>query len=299
MTRLMPTARTLVALLACSSVGTASAEPTKEHVAPAARVAQARTPLRVAIVPGIAVNLDAARVDALSQDLAQALNSELLVEASGGLEVRRLLPAEDLPPDCVTDPKCTADVARRTNADQLLFVVMVDSGAGGTIQVDITWVEPSSGRSASRPAIDLTSVTDAKTKFALAARQLLPDAPVRERPTPGGGGPVPTMTKGTPRHFSTTAKITAGVGVVGIGAGIALGLTARSRYRDCENDVVMCSEDDRSSIRTFAAAADVAFVIGIGGAVTTLVLYLNSAEEPRFIVAPTQDGAAVTAVGRF
>ena len=111
--------------------------------------------LRVAIVPGIAVNLDASRVDALSQDLAEALNAELDIEAVGGLEVRRQLQADGLPADCVTTPSCTTQVAKATGATQLLFVVMVDTGAGGSIQIDATWIEPGSGHAASRPAIDL------------------------------------------------------------------------------------------------------------------------------------------------
>src|SRR5687768_11945883 len=92
--------------------------------------------LRVAVVPGVAVNMDAARVDALSQDLATALATELEVEAIGGLEVRRRLPADGLPPDCVATPACTVDVARRLDVQQLLFVVMVD--AGGAVQIDST-----------------------------------------------------------------------------------------------------------------------------------------------------------------
>jgi hypothetical protein len=265
-------------------------------------VASAETaPARVAIVPGIAVNLDTARVDALSQDLAQALNTELVVEAIGGLEVRRLLPADGLPPDCVTTPACTADVAKRTNATQLLFVVMVDSGSGGSIQVDATWVDPASGKTASRPAIDLTSAADAPAKFSSAAHDLLPDAPLRDKPTNGGGGfGVNTkMTEGVPRHFTTPAKITAAVGVVGLGAGIAFGLSTRSRYHECENNVVQCSEQDRSGIRNFGLAADAGFVVAIGGAIATVVLYLSSAEEPRMIVSPTSDGATVSAIGRF
>ncbi|HEY5949575.1 MAG TPA: hypothetical protein VIV40_28970, partial [Kofleriaceae bacterium] len=171
-------------------------------------------PPRVAIVPGIAVNLDTARVDALSQDLAQALMTELVVDAVGGLEVRRLLPADGLAPDCVTTPACTADVAKRTNATQLLFVVMVDSGSGGSIQIDTTWVDPATGKTASRPAIDLTSTGEAKAKFELAARSLLPEAQVRPKDTNGGGGlGVHTqMTDGVPRHFTTPAKITAAIG---------------------------------------------------------------------------------------
>src|SRR4051794_24873003 len=109
--------------------------------------------IKVAVVPGVAVNLDAARVDALSQDLAEGLASALDVDAVGGLEVRRQLPADGVPPDCATNPTCTADVAKRTGAQQLLFVVMVDSGAGGSVQIDTTWVEPETGKSASRPPI--------------------------------------------------------------------------------------------------------------------------------------------------
>ena len=70
--------------------------------------------IKVAVVPGVAVNLDAARVDALSQDLAEGLASALDIDAVGGLEVRRQLPAEGVPPDCATKPTCTADVAKRT-----------------------------------------------------------------------------------------------------------------------------------------------------------------------------------------
>ena len=75
--------------------------------------------IKVAVVPGIAVNLDAARVDALSQDLANALQSELDVDAIGGVEVRRKLPEAGLAPDCVANQTCISDVARRLEATQL------------------------------------------------------------------------------------------------------------------------------------------------------------------------------------
>jgi len=272
--------------------GIAAAEP----AAPAA-------PPRVAIVPGIAVNLDTARVDALSQDLAKALMSELVVDAVGGLEVRRLLPAEGLPPDCVTTPACTADVAKRTHASQLLFVVMVDSGAGGSIQIDTTWVDPAAGKTASRPAIDLTSASDASTKLRTAARDLLPDAAVREKPVTGGTttviGVSTKMTDGVPRHFSTPAKITAAVGVVGLGAGIAFGLSTRSKFNACDDSPATCTQGDRDSIRLRGIAADAGFAVALGGAIATVVLYVTSGEEPRLIVAPTSDGATVSALARF
>jgi hypothetical protein len=291
MARMMGRLLLMTMLLASST--TAVAAPTV--------VAQASSPLRVAIIPGIAVNLDTARVDALSQELAESLMVELDIQAIGGLEVRRLLPPDGIPADCVTTPACTADVARRTNTTQLLFVVMVDSGSGGSVQIDTTWVDPTNNQSASRPAIDLTNPSEAKPKFTAAARTLLPDAPVRKSDTGSTGGLVaaPSMTEGVPRHFATPAKITAAVAGVGLGAGIAFGLVTRSKYNSCESDLVGCSDGKRDSIRTFSILADTGFVIAVGAAIATVVLYATSSEEPRLIVAPTADGATVGAFGRF
>jgi hypothetical protein len=253
---------------------------------------------RVAIVPGIAVNLDTARVDALSQDLAEALTTDLDVQATGGLEVRRKLPPEGVPPDCVTTPACIADVAQRTGATQLLFVVMVDSGAGGSIQIDATWVDAATGRTESRPAIDLTSTAEARAKFQATARQLLPDARVRASATTTTVI-APRMTEGTPRHLTTPAKITGAIALVGLGAGIAVGVSTRSKFERCENDPVRCTEDNRRSIRTAGALADTGFVVATGAAIATVVLYLTSSEEPRLIVTPTAEGGTVGLVGRF
>jgi len=252
---------------------------------------------RVAIVPGIAVNLDTARVDALSQDLAEALNQELEVEAIGGLEVRRLLPADGLPPDCVTTPKCTAEVAKRTRSSQLLFVVMVDSGSGGTIQVDSTWADPATGRTASRPAIDLTSAAEAKSKFAAMAHQLLPDAKVREKPV---GGIDAKMSAETPRHFTVPSMITAGVAVVGVGFSIGFAIDAASKFSACKSNVYVCTTDDRDKLRNTALIADVTGAIGIAGAVATVVLYMTSAKEAHVIVEPAPGGGASASwLGRF
>ncbi len=287
--------RSLVLTLVLASTSTvATAEPARP------RVAQADAKLRVAIVPGIAVNLDTARVDALSQDLAEALMVDLDIEAVGGLEVRRQLPPDGVPPDCVTTPACTADVARRTGAQQLLFVVMVDSGAGGSVQVDTTWVDPAANKSASRPAIDLTSASEARTKFTASARQLLPDAPLRSKPVTNTGTGVPTMTEGVPRHFTTPAKVTAAVAVVGLGAGIAFGLQTRSKFNACDSNPSTCTDSKRDSIRTFGILADAGFIVAAGAAIATVALYVTSKEEPRVIVSPTPEGgAAVTAFGRF
>ncbi len=258
--------------------------------------------VKVAIVPGIAVNLDASRVDALSQDLADALSTELEVDAVGGLEVRRQLPAEGLPPDCVATPTCVADVAKRLGAAQLLFVVMVDSGGGGSVQVDSTWIEPATGKSASRPAIDIAVITDARSRFAAAARSLLPDAAVRPRPPTGGNGGGGTMTTAVPRHFTKTAMVTAGVAVVGLGVGIGFGIKAKNLFNDCDKPSAPCSGSQEDKIRSTALIADVGFLVAAAGAVATAVLFATSGEESRMVVSPSVEssgGVSLIFSGRF
>jgi hypothetical protein len=258
--------------------------------------------IKVAVVPGIAVNLDAARVDALSQDMAEGLAAELDIDAVGGLEVRRQLPAEGLPPDCVTTPACTADVAKRTGAQQLLFVVMVDSGAGGAVQVDTTWVEPSSGKSASRPPLDLTSTidADAKEKFQSAATRLLPDAPVKPKAVGTTQIIQAPLVGGEPRHFTTPSLITGGVAIVGAGVWIGFGLATRSKYNTCHDHAATCTEGQKSTIRNYGHIADAGWALGLAGTIATTVLYATSGKEPHVEVAPNAaGGATVSAFGRF
>lgn len=253
--------------------------------------------IKVAVIPGIAVNLDAARVDALSADLADSLQAELDIEAIGGLEVRRALPAEGIPPDCVATPACTLDVAKRVGASQLLFVVMVDTGTGGSIQIDTTWVEPSTGKSASRPALDIAALGDAKARFITAAPILLPDAPIR--PKPKTGGIAGTLAPAIPRHVSTPAKITSVIAVVGVGLGIGFGLKARSAYKSCNENRTSCTDSDRDSIRNSSLIADASFLVGVGAAIATTVLYVGSGKEAHLVVEPSSQGAAVAVVGTF
>jgi len=254
--------------------------------------------IKVAVVPGIAVNLDSARVDALSQDLADALASELDIDAAGGLEVRRQLPAEGLPPDCLTTPSCVNDVAKRLGASQLLFVVMVDATGSGAVQVDSTWVDVASGTRASRPAIDLPTIADAKTRFAAAAKLVLPDAPVRLKTKPGGGGSIGSMSQEIPRHMTMPAYISAGVAVAGIGVGVGFALSARSQYNKCDAPMA-CTKDEQDSVRSRTIIADVGFLVGIGGIVVTSILFATSGKESRLVVSPTTNGVALSAVGRF
>ncbi|MEJ7604488.1 MAG: hypothetical protein WKG01_41920 [Kofleriaceae bacterium] len=253
---------------------------------------------RVGIIPSIAVNVDAARVDALGQDLADALAAELDVDAVGGLEVRRQLPPEGVQPDCVTTPACVADVAKRTGTNQLLFIVLVNTGTGGSIQVDSTWVDPATGATATRRPIDVVTPEAARGTFAASAKQLLPDAPVRMK----GGGPSTfggKMSEPVPRHFTTPAKIAGAVAVVGLGVGIGVGLSVRGKYNDCEDMPVACSSSDRDSIRNLGLVADFGYLLATAGAVTAGVLWATSGRESQLIVTPTESGAAMSFSGRF
>ena len=262
------------------------------------RVASAGRRIRVAVVPSISVNLDAARVDALSQDLAEALRAELDIDTVGGLDVRRLLPAQGLPADCVANQACINDVARRLDAQQLLFVVMIDTGSGGAIQVDSTWVDATTHQSAPRPAIDIAAIASAKQRFIAAAPQLLPEAPVRPKPKQSIG----RMSTAVPRHFTLASYLTGGATVAGLAVGTFVGLSARSKYQDCESQAktgVGCTDSRRDSIRRTDLVADAGWVIAVGGAVATAILYATSGTESHLIVEPTPNGVALAAVGRF
>jgi hypothetical protein len=251
--------------------------------------------IKVAVVPSVTVNIDIARVDALSQDLAEALETQLEVQAIGGLEVRRLLP-QGIPADCVASSVCVRDLATRLDVNQLLFVAMVDTGLSGAIQIDSMWVDPATDRRASRPAIALAGVENAKARFVANARRLLPDAPVRERPRePGIAG---SMSPAVPRHITPPVLVAAGGVAVGLGVGIGFGLTARARYDACKASP--CLADRTHSVKTFALVADLGHLTWIVSAGLGAYFYWTSGKEPHFVVTPTTDGGATAAViGRF
>jgi hypothetical protein len=255
-------------------------------------------PVKVAVIPGIAVNVDSMRVDALGQDLADALTSELLVDAVGGIEVRRRLPIDGLPADCIAKPECVRDTARRVGASQLLFIVVVDTGAGGAIQIDSTWIEPGTGKASARPAIAIAPGTDPRSRFQSAARALLPDVQARPKPGGGVGG---RMTPAVPRHYTFGAKVTTGITAIGLGLGLGFGLSARSQYNACNVEPIapVGCDEKHDSIRTRALIADIGYGVAIAGAITTVVLIATSGETPRLVVEPSREGVAVSAFGRF
>jgi hypothetical protein len=118
---------------------------------------------------------------------------------------------------------------------------------------------------------------------------------VRKNPT---GGANLVQQAGVPRHFTLAAKVTTGAAIVGVGAGIALGLTARSKYDACQQPP-FCSASQKNTIRYFDFAADASWVVGLGAAVATAVLYATSGEKAHVVVAPTEGGVALSLGGRW
>jgi hypothetical protein len=287
-------------LLLVLGIGLLAAAPARADTPP--------RPPRVGIVIELAVNVEPDRADAIAGALADALNRELEVDAFGGADVTRQLPAGGLPEECLARSECVADVAERLDAEQLLFLVVVQVGAD--TQVDASWVDVASGAVTSRPRVLLPSDATAVSVFAARAQRYLPDAKERTREktiivreVPGATGPTTT-----PRRMTVPAWITAGTSGVALGAGVILGLGVRSTYRRCdrsaEDDGVGCSDDELDGLERRALLADLSFGVAAGAAIATLVLYLRSGGDPVEAPAPVQvtpapGGAVLGVAGRW
>ncbi len=271
-------------------------------LAGAAPAHAAESPRRIGIVVSTAVNVSAEEARGLAEKLGAALAGELGVDVVAGAETERRLPPGGLPGECVASAECRSDIARRLDADELLFLVIVK--VGERIQIDPTWADAATARVTSRAALVIDQGTDAGKLFRGAAATLLPH--VRKRGpdivvvTPGGedGG----------RHMTTPAWIALGATGAALTGGVIAGLAARGKYEELDGvcgkpGLPPCAPGDVSSLRNRALAADLLFAVGAAGAVTTLVLYLRSdagAEDaPPITVAPTTAGLVVELGGRF
>jgi hypothetical protein len=292
-----------------SLVGVAVAVACALGAAPRARAdvpaaAPASVP-RVVIVVELAVNLPAGRADALAAALADALNRELEVDALGGADVTRRLPPEGLPDECVGDAGCIATIATRLEADQLLFLAIVQ--VGDHTQVDATWVDAATGASASRPRAEITTEARAVSVFGAMAQRYLPDARARDQAIvvaggDGGGRDVVIVPGGTRRRLTRTAKLTGGVAIAATVGAAALGLSTRSMYKACEREGT-CTDDELDAVDRRALFADLTLGVAVAASATTLVLYLLSGEDEAPTVTPavgaTAGGATLGLGGRF
>jgi hypothetical protein len=247
---------------------------------------------RVGIVVTVQVNLNRSEVQHLSQAMGQALRQKLVVDVVAGSEAIRRLPTDGVSESCAADEACVKDTAQRLSADELLFLVAVR--VGNRIQVDSTWVDPASGRNASRPKVVMVRLDEAEARFADAASLILPDAVVR--PTQqlsdgggeGGGEKVGTvLIRPTPRRMTLPAWISLGAGAAMAGTAVAFGVVARSDYNklkdrcepmgDCKTNPNYDSA--KSTIDRNALTADILAGAALVAGATTLVLWWTSGGE--------------------
>jgi len=258
----------------------------------------------VGVVIELAVDVEPDRADAIGAALADALNRELKVDAVGGDEVSRRLPPGGLPEECLAKAECVKDVAARIDAEQLLFLVVVQMGAD--VQVDASWADVATGAVKPRPRVILKADANAVSAFADQAQRYLPDARERRNETiimNGGGGPA-----GPSRHLTTTSWITGGLSVVALGGAGVLGLTVRSRYQKCERLVDNldpsddCTDGELDTIDQRGLIADLTLGVGVAAAIATAVLYWRSdgdGETAAVGVTPTTGGAVLGVAGHW
>lgn len=278
--------------------------------------AQDEAPPRVGVVTALAVNVSADEAAAVADAMGAALADELVVDVIAGSDAARRLPPAGLPDECVAQPDCIADVAARLAADQLLLLVVVR--VGDAIQVDTTWVEVATGRSASRTAVALGPDDEPRAVFAARATQLLPG--VRERadaPAPGPGSTTlnfnaaPTVTViDEPRRITTGVWIAGGVAGAALVGGTVFGFSAWSKHREAEKacpDGCAPGDPGRSQLDDVddtALVADLFFGVAVGAGVTAAVLYLTSGGErsvssPAVSVGAGNGSFGVAVGGRF
>jgi hypothetical protein len=242
---------------------------------------------RVGIVVSVQVNLKKSESQELSAALGRALHARLVVDVIAGAEANRRLPAEGVSESCVADDACIKDTAQRLTADEILFLAAVR--VGSRIQVDSTWVDPASSRSASRPKVVMVKLDEAESRFAEAASLILPDAEVRQaemvsgRDDGGGGGTV--LVRTTPRRMTAGVWVAGGIAVAALGAGIGFTLAAASADEDCtdrENDANLldeCSDSELDAIDRNAITADIFWGAAIASGVAAIFLYYTSGGE--------------------
>lgn len=278
--------RTLVVLIVCAGITAAAAPATADSKVP-----------RVGIVVGVTVNVDAEVADSVGAALAAALVKKLKVDAIGGTEVTRRLPAGGVPDECVSTPACITDLGQRLNADQLLFLGVIRVGAA--YQVDATFIDVASSKQAARPRVQVKDPAKASEQFEAEATRFLPDAEVRS----STNQTVILHTEGE-RHrpIRRVVWVLGGVSLAAIGTGVVLGLSAKSKFDTCDNPASPCTDSQKDSIKTRALIADVALGVGIGAAVAAVVLYFKTPVEILPVtpsVSAVPGGAVLSFDGRF
>jgi hypothetical protein len=277
---------------------------------------------RVGIVVAATVNTHKGEAERLANALGRALLEQLDIDVVAGSEAARRLPPGGVPDTCVVDSDCQLDVARRLGADQLLILAVVRVGA--RVQIDTTWVEVASGRTASRARILVQDRgRPARKVFADAVFELLPDAalrisaPRREAATSEvaepAGAPITQTAVTSSRRVTTGVWVAGGLGAAALVVGSVSAISATRRHSELEErgcDLMPCPDADIDAVDTRTRLADAMFGVGLVAGVTAGILYWSSSPSdaaqvarlrprPGLDVKATGQGFAITWGGRF
>jgi hypothetical protein len=262
---------TLAAALAVSFIAALAALP-----------ARAEEPRRVGVVVALTVNATEERAHDLSALLAEALAEKLAVEVVAGGHAAALLGVEEVPDGCIADEACTRELGARLGAAELLALVVVE--VGRRTQIEPTWIDTASGRTASLPAMAFEEGDDPTPLFRERAPGLLPHAPRRETSAesvadsePLALERAPAAEPRQPRRISPVSWAAASLGVAALGGGVAYTAATRSLYRRCAAGG--CEDGDRSRIRRRAAAADALWATAAVAGGVAAIAYLRRGDR--------------------
>jgi hypothetical protein len=247
---------------------------------------------RVGVVVATRVNTHQGEAERLASALGQALLEQLDIDVVAGSEAERRLPPGGVPDTCVVDIACQRDIAGRLAADQLLILAVVRVGT--RVQVDTTWVNVTTGRTASRARIMIhDNGKRAHKVFADAVFDLMPDAALRigatrrskRAPAPDPASAMISQPAPVPsRQLTTGVWVAGGISAGALLAGSIVAVDAVRRHRDLvERGCVemLCPEADINAVDTRTRLADALFGAGLVAGVTAGVLYWKSSRaEP-------------------
>jgi hypothetical protein len=249
---------------------------------------------RVAVVVLLEVNVAPEEADALAAALGDAIRTRLEADVIAGREVRRRLPAGQLPASCAAEPACLRGLGERLEADKLLLVIA--AAVGEQVQLDLTWADPTTGETLAREALLVGGGGDARI-FTEAAPRLLPELSIRQP------RPVLPIAPAEPegRHLTTGSIVSGGIALASLAGGIGLALAARSEHADLENDpCAMTATCDASTLRRYTVGADALFATALVAGVVAVWLYAGSADdEPAVVPVATGDAVGLWFSARF
>jgi hypothetical protein len=268
--------------------------------------------MRIAVVATNVVNYSAEDATRVTLAISAALRRVLDVTVHGDLVTQTTAAQAAIDMQrCTLDAECIGDMRRALKVDALLLVSL--ARIGDVSRVDIRYVSPQSSEAVQvfQDTMKTLTIDDFEHK----ARDLVPDARVRDKPLPKEPvEPLKTrpdavkkpvvVSKPAPKkqargsRFTTPVLISGGVTVAALAGGITFGVLALG-HSECEAEPG-CAQSEADKADRQALISDVLLATAGVGAIVTAVLFTTAGDEQvRASVAPTRGGAAVVLGGRF